>query len=698
MIFTANLTSVADQTLRRVEGRGTCGNDPEKAKRRVVRYTKPKAAEDLPEFTLFKQRVETNPGTLFVVIADECHWGALQAKPHDRYVNDADLCQKENVVVLLVSATPYCLLTADSRLPKRVEANTAESQQCLDVHYCSWQDVIVQRRRFINDAAVEWLEGELQSRSAEPQSFNFREQFAAANDPAGSTYQSLDSVYLNPSKNLVRSDPEFEKLMQHEALQGLSAGKVLAVDYAFRMITHCDDWEQHVEWLAENTPVSYDHREVVKRYLVANDVHRSADGARELIRRWKQQLGGSINETSELIDQLLSPDKVRMQVMRVSDVTVGEKILSFLGAVRKKFGLEAHFELLGDFKDLKIKKEMDKAWFESLQRTRMGEPKSCQHFMGANRRPCDKGTAGRPCEEYQPPANNAKERKQCANCGHAHMDICSYEDLGNRTLLLILVAKGRLGDTFPRTFHCLDMRARYRTDPPSAMMSTLVQELGRLCRYSKEGEDRPYALISKMLYDDAMPKSDYSGSYLTYLLREHGNKLDSHMTLEHSEQWRQRAQQCQSIDELAQLMRECCKARDGQDTAVPDEDGASGGSKVICYDAGNRNNPKPYHERRLLLFAEPQIGKTGSFLGLIEVLSCIKLNSAHFEPNSTRTNRSLTAQVLRLRLTPEPEAINLDDISDDEEGDVPGACAHTCNCLLPQQSYTAYAPFRWTLP
>eukprot|EP00966_Prymnesium_polylepis_P230009 5322104-Prymnesium_polylepis.1 len=84
------------------------------------------------------------------------------------------------------------------------------------------------------------------------------------------------------------------------------------------------------------------------------------------------------------------------------------------------------------------------------------------------------------------------------------------------------------------------------------------------------------------------------------------------MTLEHSEIWDKEASQCQSIDELAALMRQCCKARDGRDVAVHDEDGASGGSKVICYDAGNRSKSKAerYHQRRVLLFAEPQIGKT----------------------------------------------------------------------------------------
>ena len=81
---------------------------------------------------------------------------------------------------------------------------------------------------------------------------------------------------------------------------------------------------------------------------------------------------------------------------------------------------------------------------------------------------------------------------------------CRYGDLSTRNLLLLLVAKGRLGDTFPSTFRGLDMRARYRPEngSPAVMMSTLVQELGRLCRYAKVDatgvatEEIPYALVS----------------------------------------------------------------------------------------------------------------------------------------------------------------------------------------------------------
>lgn len=53
-----------------------------------------------------------------------------------------------------------------------------------------------------------------------------------------------------------------------------------------------------------------------------------------------------------------------------------------------------------------------------------------------------------------------------------------YSDLHGVPCLLVLCEKGRMGDTFPQTFGCLDLRIR-----TSDNHTTFVQELGRLCRY-----------------------------------------------------------------------------------------------------------------------------------------------------------------------------------------------------------------------
>ena len=54
----------------------------------------------------------------------------------------------------------------------------------------------------------------------------------------------------------------------------------------------------------------------------------------------------------------------------------------------------------------------------------------------------------------------------------------TYNQLESLPCLLVLCEKGRMGDTFPFSFACLDLRVR-----SPDYLSTVVQELGRLCRY-----------------------------------------------------------------------------------------------------------------------------------------------------------------------------------------------------------------------
>lgn len=77
----------------------------------------------------------TEPKSLFITVADECHWGPAAFAAHDQMVNDntskrgaeegsasapqlSELLQQENYVVLLVSATPYNVISRKSRLPE----------------------------------------------------------------------------------------------------------------------------------------------------------------------------------------------------------------------------------------------------------------------------------------------------------------------------------------------------------------------------------------------------------------------------------------------------------------------------------------------------------------------------------------------------------------------------------------------------
>jgi hypothetical protein len=83
------------------------------------------------KFDKFKNQVlnPQNKGHLFVIIADESHWGYNRGGAHDTFVNDSDLLEAKNLIIVQVSATPYCNLTRHSRVPEKyIEDVAAEGE------------------------------------------------------------------------------------------------------------------------------------------------------------------------------------------------------------------------------------------------------------------------------------------------------------------------------------------------------------------------------------------------------------------------------------------------------------------------------------------------------------------------------------------------------------------------------------------
>jgi hypothetical protein len=73
-------------------------------------------SSNISKFEKFKEAVLEKPKSIFVLIADDSHWGYNKDEAHDKFVNDADLLKATNLVIIQVSATPYCNLTPHSRI------------------------------------------------------------------------------------------------------------------------------------------------------------------------------------------------------------------------------------------------------------------------------------------------------------------------------------------------------------------------------------------------------------------------------------------------------------------------------------------------------------------------------------------------------------------------------------------------------
>lgn len=88
----------------------------------AVKYFK----DHIKIFKDFKNRATQNKNTLYVIIADECHYAITKGNAHDIFVNDWQhvgtdswAMSMDNVFVLQVSATPYNILSKDSIFPER---------------------------------------------------------------------------------------------------------------------------------------------------------------------------------------------------------------------------------------------------------------------------------------------------------------------------------------------------------------------------------------------------------------------------------------------------------------------------------------------------------------------------------------------------------------------------------------------------
>lgn len=71
----------------------------------------------------------------------------------------------------------------------------------------------------------------------------------------------------------------------------------------------------------------------------------------------------------------------------------------------------------------------------------------------------------------------------------------TFGDFGSCPCILILVGKGRMGDTLPESLCALDLRCRYPREPPH--QSTLFQDIGRACGYRNQ---RCLVLLSPTAY------------------------------------------------------------------------------------------------------------------------------------------------------------------------------------------------------
>ncbi|XP_067023472.1 uncharacterized protein [Acropora muricata] len=263
----------------------------------------------------------------------------------------------------------------------------------------------------------------------------------------------------------------------------------------------------------------------------------------------------------------------KMKVVRAKSVDTADQFYDSLKFAQEMCNLEESFEIIKGYGGIQIKDQLvtSNPFFKKLQ------TENCQAKIDCL------------CKDLE----LKPRQKKCINCGHVHKSITQYEDLENLACLLILVEKGRMGDTFPQSFDCLDLRLSYDSKP--LYLSTIIQELGRICRYAKipvddsRAPNLPYVLIGPELYRALKESITRSPSIMSLIYHSRkANKVDRKMTE---------------------------KIRANVNTSSP----LRWPDYEATKDSYDHENQRTHHNR-ILLQAEPQIGKTGTYLCLIKLL------------------------------------------------------------------------------
>ena len=294
----------------------------------------------------------------------------------------------------------------------------------------------------------------------------------------------------------------------------------------------------------------------------------------KLVKIWNTIVQES--ETNCLVQSLIQSGEQgsgKMKIVRAKSRKTADQFFFTLFQVRRLASKEECFEIIKDYGKFNLKGLMTSSntFFQKLQ------PRKCQFQFECH------------CSDLKLHPG----RPKCGNCQHVHKPITQYEDLQNLACVLILVDKGRMGDTFPESFDCLDLRLSYDEGSP-IILSTVIQELGRMCRYAKLSADGsfvqnvPYALVGAQLFKRLKMSLDFSPAV--------------------------RAISCTTVDRYMKNSKSKRKHSTSLRWSKFQADKES-------YDYQNNDRPeKIKHCNRILLQAEPQIGKTGTYLCLIKQL------------------------------------------------------------------------------
>jgi hypothetical protein len=536
LVLMPTFNTIKSQTQQRIrkDVPGCEDWDTHKMDKTVFFFDKEK---NLENFNAFKARClkEENKHVLYLIIADECHWGACKDSAHDVFVNDAALNKQLNFMTLLVSATPYNNLSTCSRIPECYFKNDsglienvvkydekAANVEYEELHVVNWCKTGKTGSSILGVSPyvrLEWFLNTVRTNS-----------------------DLRHNPLIIPSKQ--NPLPHYEHIRcdssLHSGKKDLTMGDLL-IDYAFSMVffsvytckmeeadfRDVEKAERFINKISvivekfvekeENLQIEQLRMEREKKLRMGKNVETESTkktqpkedlckGLLSALTKRLNSLGSGTDHKYKWLTHLQgrkceagqSPWDMRVQLTE-SDIIIKDLL------AREERGLHGHMKLIrvtknaiGQFAAKFLRECRKKALDESFALQMSDEGTPIPPFAVVHEDGGSKGSDSSNGSLYIA-FNQEKEIRQYfelkavsdlgkSSIADRQMKLknskrprtLQYSDLEGLPIILILVEKGRMGDTFPQSLDCLDLRVR-----ASDNTSTFIQEIGRMCRYPR---------------------------------------------------------------------------------------------------------------------------------------------------------------------------------------------------------------------
>ena len=477
----------------------------------VVKGSEREKAEKL------KNRIKKEKSTLFFIVHDEAHFAPIRGKLVDSLINDPEIAQAKNVILLQVSATPYNLITSNSRI---------NDENRLDM----FKEMTAGEEGSQYYGIKDFVENTLDERTLDDQARNRLKPGTLTKD---NDFENM----ISPPGNTISHLRKYvtEKFDESTPRKKKKSGKG-DVEHKTRLYGFVLQWIGALLEKAKIDPGIF-------RSKLANFI-RKCDITKDILQDIDSDPNG----------------KGPMTLVRVLNKKEGRFFVESIRGVRDALGYSKKFSVIIDD--------------ESNTRE-----------------------ANELCEEAF-----LKRLQMWNDNGNPNYRPSSYNDLKDLPLILVVVEKGKMGITYPKTLRYYDLRMRYATTKATTR-SAMEQDFGRACRYISPG-------------DPPLPTVIVSAAAESQLVSARSTRQKGVYSLNPD-----------YMPKFMQKPKEMCKTEYSKGSKMENPANDFDLAPYKKYEAGREKNTehcdyanKEQLDNRYLLIGRPQIGKTGVFLHLAYLL------------------------------------------------------------------------------